>query len=88
MRPCAEPDSALSPTLCGQAESTREFQHAVSLSALTAFTGILTELTAQYSEWSDGSDDGANQTVEFLHAETPPGERAVNAVLQLPIALL
>jgi len=65
-----------------------------------AFIGILAELNEQYSEWTDGSYDWANQTVDFLHAQaplpqfdealfqTPLSRRAVNDVLQMAIALL
>jgi len=32
-----------------------------------AFIGVLAELNEQYSEWTDGSYDWANQTTDFLH---------------------
>ena len=66
----------------------------------TAFLGILAELNEQYSDWTDGSYDWANQTVDFLHApaplpafdqtllKTPLSQRAINDVLQMAIALL
>lgn len=65
-----------------------------------AFLGILAELNEQYSEWTDGSYDWANQTVDFLHAEaqlpqfdeklfqTPLSQRVVNDVLHIAIAVL
>ncbi len=65
-----------------------------------AFVGILAELNEQYSDWTDGSYDWANQTVDFLHAEaplpqfdealfkTPLSQRAINDVLHIAIAVL
>jgi len=65
-----------------------------------AFVGILAELNEQYSEWTDGSYDWANQTVDFLHAsaqlpqfdeklfKTPLSQRAINDVLHIAIAVL
>lgn len=65
-----------------------------------AFIGILAELNEQYSEWTDGSYDWADQTSDFLHAfgplpafgeklfRTPLSQRALNDLLQLSIALL
>jgi hypothetical protein len=65
-----------------------------------AFVGILAELNEQYSEWTDGSYDWANQTTDFLHEpaplppfdeklfQTPLSQRALNDLLQLSIALL
>ena len=65
-----------------------------------AFVGILAELNERYAEWTDGSYDWANQTVDFLHAEaplpqfdatlfqTPLSQRAINDVLHIAIAVL
>lgn len=65
-----------------------------------AFLGILGELNDQFPDWSDGSYDWANQTVDFLHGaeavpsfdtslyQTPLSRRALNDVLQLGLALL
>lgn len=65
-----------------------------------AFVGILAELNEQYSEWTDGTYDWADQTTDFLHAfgplpnfdeklyQTPLSRRAVNDLLQMAIALL
>ncbi|MDR3567265.1 MAG: hypothetical protein P4L43_04480 [Syntrophobacteraceae bacterium] len=65
-----------------------------------AFIGILAELNDQFFDWTDGSYDWANQTVDFLHAsaplprfdesvfKTPLSRRAINDLLQVAIALL
>lgn len=64
------------------------------------FTGVLAELNEMYSDWTDGSYDWAAQTTDFLHTprplpdfgdavfETPLGQRAVNDLLHIAIALL
>lgn len=65
-----------------------------------AFIGILAEMNDQYPDWTDGSYDWANQTVDFLSApaplptfddavfQTPVSKRALNDTLQIAIALL
>ena len=65
-----------------------------------AFVGILAELNERYSDWTDGSYDWANQTVDFLHAsaplpqfdealfQTPLSRRAVNDLLQIAVAIM
>ncbi len=65
-----------------------------------AFLGILAEMNAQFSDWTDGSYDWADQTVDFLHSKkplpdfgeaflrTPLSQRALRDLLQLAIALL
>ncbi len=65
-----------------------------------AFIGILAEMNEQYPDWTDGSYDWANQTVDFLSApkplpafdeamfQTPLSKRALNDTLQVAIALL
>lgn len=65
-----------------------------------AFMGVLAELNEQFSDWTDGSYDWANQTVDFLSApkplptfdekvfQTPISQRAINDLLQMAIALL
>ena len=66
----------------------------------SAFQGILAELNGLFPDWSDGSYDWANQTVDFLHApealpdfgaalwRTPLSQRALQDLLHLNIALL
>lgn len=65
-----------------------------------AFIGILAELNECFPEWTDGSYDWANQTVDFLSAptslpqfdeamfQTPLSRRALNDTLQVAVALL
>ena len=65
-----------------------------------AFVGVLAELNERFSDWTDGSYDWANQTVDFLHSpvqlprfddslyQTPLSRRAVNDLLQVAVALL
>ena len=65
-----------------------------------AFLGILAELNDQFPDWTDGSYDWANQTVDFLHAQealptlspallqTPLSRRALQDLLHMAIALL
>ncbi len=64
-----------------------------------AFIGILAELNEQFSDWTDGSYDWANQTVDFLHAQPSPrfdeaifkpplSQRAINDLLQVAIAVM
>ncbi|MDA3877893.1 MAG: hypothetical protein PF483_12485 [Halothiobacillus sp.] len=65
-----------------------------------AFIGVLAELNEQYSDWTDGSYDWANQTVDFLHNPIPLpkfdeslfqtnlSKRAINDLLHIAIALL
>ncbi len=65
-----------------------------------AFIGVLAELNERFSEWTDGTYDWANQTVDFLHGTAPLPEfdeslfettlsrRAVNDLLQMAVALL
>lgn len=74
----------------------RAFRH----SASQWFIGILAELNERYADWTDGSYDWANQTVDFLHGaqplpafdetllQTPLSQRALNDVLHMEIALL
>jgi hypothetical protein len=64
-----------------------------------AFIGILAELNAQFSDWSDGSYDWAAQTTDFLHNpnplpqlddslfDTPLSRGAIQDLLQVSIAL-
>lgn len=65
-----------------------------------AFLGILAELNDQFPDWTDGSYDWANQTVDFLHTQealpalnpallqTPLSCRALQDLLHMAIALL
>lgn len=65
-----------------------------------AFIGILAELNERYSDWTDGSYDWANQTVDFLHNQaplpafdeslfkTPLSRRAIDDLLHTAMALL
>lgn len=66
----------------------------------TAFIGILAEMNECYPDWTDGSYDWANQTVDFLASptplpqfdgeifQTPLSRRVLNDTLQVAIALL
>lgn len=66
----------------------------------TSFVGVLAELNEHFSDWTDGSYDWANQTVDFLSTprplpsfdeklfQTPLSQRAINDLLQMAIALL
>ncbi|WP_017461804.1 hypothetical protein [Dyella ginsengisoli] len=65
-----------------------------------AFFGILAEMNEQFPDWTDGSYDWANQTVDFLAAptplpkfdeamfRTPLSQRALNDTLHVAVALL
>lgn len=75
------------------------FDIRLRLQPSTAFLGILAELAEQFSDWSDGSYDWANQTVDFLHNQielsavgaeclrTPLGQQALQDLLQMSLAL-
>jgi hypothetical protein len=66
----------------------------------TAFLGILAEMNAQFSDWTDGSYDWADQTADFLDTKKPLpdfgeallrtslSQSVLRDLLQLAIALL
>ncbi|HEU0195716.1 MAG TPA: hypothetical protein VFQ88_00695 [Nevskiaceae bacterium] len=72
----------------------------LKLQPSAAFVGILAELNERFSDWTDGSYDWANQTVDFLHAQTalpkfddslyqtPLSKGALNDLLQVTLAML
>lgn len=76
------------------------FEIQLKLQPSPAFVGILAELNERFADWTDGSYDWANQTVDFLHApaavpsfdeslyRTPLSRRALNDLLQVTLALL
>lgn len=86
--------------LAGIARLVPQLQMHLRFQPSAAFLGILAELNEQFPDWSDGSYDWANQTVDFLHGaeavpsfdtalyQTPLSRRALNDVLQLGLALL
>ncbi|MBU2721412.1 hypothetical protein HF563_19065 [Acidithiobacillus ferridurans] len=92
----AGPDTAVA----GTARPVPQLQMHLRFQPSAAFLGILGELNEQFPDWSDGSYDWANQTVDFLHGaeavpsfdtalyQTPLSRRALNDVLQLGLALL